>query len=533
MYRLMVVDDDEFICRGIAQCIDWKQVGFGEVLTAFDGALAIEKLKEKPADVILMDLYMPFVDGIELACEVAQNYPDTRMVILSAYRDFEKAQDAIRLNVIEYLTKPFKDEDLICAVQKALTQVKAEREHKRRAWENSELIRKKMLLEWLTHGVDEEKRPYIEVIFGAGSHQTYFCVGILYVSSVNEDASLCPFDEEVILRHVWKYLDEHKQIGSMQLIDLNDKILFLYEAESREKAQNELYSFCLREIAEFTQLLLSKPCFISIAMGSPFQGIDKVNLSYREARQAGIHRNEYPSGAIIRIGDIHETALEESTCIIEYRERLADIITRGERERLRQEVEALFDTLEENHIHSPSRIQLISFELAAFLYRYSCDSDEYEQMLTLLTPQFCTLQRMLGRVQIREWLINSLNAIIDSLESKRTRYGVLLLAQAREYIDNHYQDPGLSMVEVAQHVNISVRYLSLLFREYNHLPYTAYLTRLRLERAKLLLANPRVRLFEVANSVGYNSQQYFSTIFKKNFSCTPSEYRTKEFQNEE
>ena len=168
MYRLMVVDDDEFICRGIVQCIDWSSIGIDEVSMAFDGELALQKMDEDAfvPDVMLVDLCMPFMDGMELCCQIMQKSPRTRIIIVSAYREFGYAQEAIKMNVEEYLTKPFQDTDVVAAVKRALDKLKQMDNEERLLRESMAIIHQKLTMEWITQGMDSENNRYITDMLG-------------------------------------------------------------------------------------------------------------------------------------------------------------------------------------------------------------------------------------------------------------------------------------------------------------------------------------------------------------------------------
>ena len=168
MYKLLVVDDDEIICRGIAGCIHWAELGIGEVGFAYDGELALEAIEASPPDIAIVDMCMPFMDGMELSCRIRERYPDTRIIILSASRSFEYAKNAIRLNVVEYLTKPFETAALTGAVKRAIAQIETSREYARQTRENMAQVRERRLTEWLTAGLCEGGAEAVAGAFGRG-----------------------------------------------------------------------------------------------------------------------------------------------------------------------------------------------------------------------------------------------------------------------------------------------------------------------------------------------------------------------------
>ena len=210
------------------------------------------------------------------------------------------------------------------------------------------------------------------------------------------------------------------------------------------------------------------------------------------------------------------------------RERLVECVVQIDREGAKKAVENMFGALKRDNGHSAGRIQLMVLEVLIDLYHQLSNEEEwYAQQLERLTPQFIRLQNVLTHHQACQWLLEAINDTMDELEKRRGSYSESLIHTAKQYIQAHYQNPALSLAEVAQHTAISVSYLSMLFRQYMHSSYTAYLTQVRMNHAKLLLEDAKVKLFEIAFQVGFNSQQYFSASFRKHEGCTPSEYRNK------
>lgn len=523
MPRLMVVDDDEFICRGLAQCIDWQSIGIDQVDTAFDGELALEKMKDAPADVMLVDLCMPFMDGLELAYNVMQSYPKTKLIILSAYKDFEYAQEAIRMNVMEYLTKPFEDQDVLAAVKRALEIIKENELNERRIRESRKLVREKLLMEWVTQGLTDKNASAVEELLNLGDHSHCYCVGILFVRALTgAQGEESIYDDESAVQRMCTLLSRQEFPESIRFFAQNDKIVFVYEGTDAEQADPVLAgwgNFLMRET------FASIPCFTAFGMGNVYWGAERAALSYQEARRTGLHLLEYGNNAVIRINSSGESEWAESVCMQDYRHRIARATAACDQKAAEAEISAFFVSLDEGHIQSVTRIRLIAVELIIHIYHYICDQEQFDRLMGQLTQQFERLQKTLLIEQIKLWLIQAVGEIIDYLCVKRESYASILLSSACEYILGHYRDPCLSLVEVARNANVSTSYLSLLFRDSDKMGYSAYLTQVRLNKAKLLLCDPKVRLFEIAFMVGFNSQQYFSATFKKHEGCTPSEYR--------
>ena len=123
MYKLIIADDDEIICNGLARVIDWKSAGVQVVATAFDGEEALKKIKLFHPEIVILDITMPFVSGLELAKLLNSEYADIRVILHTAYKDFEYARQAIKYHVFDFLTKPCHHNEVLFSVKQAIADI--------------------------------------------------------------------------------------------------------------------------------------------------------------------------------------------------------------------------------------------------------------------------------------------------------------------------------------------------------------------------------------------------------------------------
>ena len=157
MYKLLIVDDDEVICRGLGSCIPWKEYGIQNVHLAYDGEMALEYVEKEHSDIILADINMPFMDGMEFSMRVRQEYPDIKIILLTAYKEFQYAKKAVQLQIFEYLTKPFTNEEVLEAVLRAIKQLDKEKYFRTEVKMNLELIKEKNLEEMILYGRNDDE----------------------------------------------------------------------------------------------------------------------------------------------------------------------------------------------------------------------------------------------------------------------------------------------------------------------------------------------------------------------------------------
>jgi two-component system response regulator YesN len=175
----------------------------------------------------------------------------------------------------------------------------------------------------------------------------------------------------------------------------------------------------------------------------------------------------------------------------------------------------------------PHRLQFVALEAIIHICRTAGDGPLYDRMMASLPPRFGKLQKALSTGEISDWLKKTIAQIFELLDLCHPSYGEKLLEKALRYIDQQYSDPNLSMLMAAEAVSISISYLAFLFRQFGGASFVGYLTSVRMEKAKMLLLDREVRLYEIADRVGYNSPQYFSATFRKYTGRTPSEFRRR------
>lgn len=516
MYRLLIVDDDEIICRGIAECIDWTPLNIGVVDCAFDGELALEAIEAAPPDIVIVDMCMPFMDGMELSCRIRERYPETRIIILSASRSFEYAKGAIRLNVLEYLTKPFETAALTAAVSRAIAQIESAREYARQIRENMARVRERRLTEWLTVGLDPDNREAVSQLLGEDGLNKWYQVAVLYVKALSASA----FDDDVAVEAV---ADRARAMfPDLMVLARTNRVVLVLQADVPNGMTARLKECTVRLIEG---LRAEDSYFLSGALGAKCEGAAQARQSFAEAERAIESCYDYPNGSLIEVGCGRSEDAEDFDALSAFKRKLVDCFSEHDIHGAIEAVDAFMGKLPTSM--PPHRLQFVAMEVVIHVCRTVGDEPLYDRMMVSLLPRFGKLQKALSAGEISDWLKEALAQISELLNLCRPSYGEKLLCKAQKYIDQQYADPCLSMRMVAEFVSISISYLAFLFRQYGGTSFVSNLTSVRMEKAKKLLLDPDVRLYEIAYHVGYNSPQYFSATFRKYTGRTPSEFRKR------
>ncbi len=524
MYKLFVVDDDEIICNGIAS-LKWEEYGVTVSGSAYDGETAMELVTQDVPDIIIVDINMPFMDGIELTFNLRQKYPHLKVIMLTAFKEFSYAQKAVELQVSCYLTKPFKTAELIQAVKRVVEELEKEEKFQREAIKNIHILKNNYLSELVSAGVTEDNREILHQILGPSCQDDFFCCAVLYLKTIEpcQDTSTRLFQEEASVRisveTIEQLLNGRKGV---QFFPLHSKVVFLFQSDEQTELETKATEV-LQKVME--ELAKNDRYFLSCGMGNPCQGIETVRFSYSQAKRAVEHCFEFGHMSIIHVADI--SAVDEKPPVDEaaYKQVLKEAVQKNDLKTLAAAVEDLFQELRQSRTSNLSSVQFLALELAITVYQAIGESKLYEKFWHRCQESFPQLMKTNSIDSIYTWLKGQLEDAYRLFREKDITPPERLVNAAVNYINQHYSDPELSLKGAAEEVHISSSYLSALFRQYAGTSFVGYLSKVRMTNAIRLIADPNVKTYEIAYKVGFNSSQYFSASFKKYTGMTPGEYR--------
>jgi len=513
-YKVFLVEDEVTTREGIRDNVDWHSVGFELCGEASDGEVALPQIEIIQPDVLITDIKMPFMDGLQLCRIIRQHWAWMKIIIISGYNDFQYAQSAIKLGVSEYVLKPVSVQDLqtiLARMAFILDQEKVERAHlkqlSRQVQDTLQLQREKFLLRLLTGG--ESAVSAIEQGQELGLNLMAPCYQV-YVLSVHLSASSRPLPYEtaqqveniingVIGGNPWVLLT---RVGPGQFV-------FLFKAESMEQIEQE--SAFLAELVR-EEIEKSTDCSVALGAGSPQRRLGDLYHSFAQAWMLAESGPAAPPAEEIKKADPSQ---------------LFQFLQHGNIE----ELDAFFDAVYRPLIEPPTpsglmlHYLLIDATLATAKFLSELGGNVGQLSDSILTTgesiSPATPDQFKNRLQK---LAETAFAFRDSL-AKTDRSSIIQAARA--YIAAHYTDPNLSLAEVAAHVHFSPNHFSVVFSEETGSTFKDYLTQLRIEQAKKLLRMSHCKCSEVACQVGYNDPHYFSLIFRKKTGLTPQQYRTK------
>ncbi|TDT63270.1 response regulator [Fonticella tunisiensis] len=536
MYKLILVDDEEEVRRGILEKIEWERIGYEVIGEAGNGIDALEIAEKTIPDVVITDIKMPFMDGITLCEKLKERFPTTKIIILTGFDEFEYAQRAIKLNVVEYVLKPISSRELIDILEKVKAaldneivqrkDIEALREHYKKSLPllrekflgsliDSRMNRDEILEKSRTYGIDIDGKTFAVSVISVGRGSEGFEENIDFSEADNNElirVAALNISEEIIKKH-----------GSGTAFLYRDYIviIFTFENDNSDALVNWIFTV-LEEIRQNIEKYYGAA--VTIGVGSLCSSITEIPYSYKGAVAALDYRMILNS-SIIYVDDV-EPKCTSSVVFDELKERsLISCIKVGTDEEIVKTIDRLFEEIIDRKA-SFKDYQIYLLEMLTTILKVARDLNaDMDRIFGTNYNLFVELYKFRSLKEVKDWIRNICIRIRSYISRDRQDTCKLIVKRAREYVEQHYGESDITIDKVCKYLHISPTYFSTLFKKETKLTFVNYLTQVRMEAAKELLRTTDLKSFEIARKVGYSEPNYFSYSFKKNFNMSPSQYR--------
>ncbi len=534
LYRILLVDDEEEVRKAIIRNIEWEKLGFQMAQDAENGEDALEKIEQLKPDVIMTDIRMPYMDGLTLTKRIRQKYPSMKILIFSGYDDFEYAQQAIKLNVTEYILKPVNVEELtgiLNRVRENLDEEIAQRRDVsmlRRRYLSSLPIIRELFLNDLVQGNVEEADicPKLEE----------YGVDILNARKLTAAVVSLEPEERLKGRDSSPLQQERKLIPISVRGLVEDRLRDYFRFTSFISAGGITFIAAIDQDSTQTGLidLLADACkevqrilgiTVTIGVGYSTQRPERIGESYQSAVDALGYKAIVGTGGTIYINDMEPVSRGKLQLNPKDETELENRIKFGTPETIGEAVREIAGRMEDTRAHA-SQYQVYRFSLINCIMRLM---QQYDMDLRQIFDAEGDVIRLMGSGHGREefpvWLMRVACRMNEFINRRRDNTARQVIEEAKQYIQDHYQEPDLSVEMVCRQLHMSPAYFSTIFRKETGKTCVAYLTDVRLNRAVELLNQTSDKTYVIARKVGYQEQNYFSYVFKKKFGVSPTKYR--------
>jgi len=513
--NLLIVDDEELTREGLLGSIDWTSLGIHNIYQADDGINGLSLARKYKPQIILSDVRMPRMNGIEMAGKIREDLPDCHIIFMSGYSDKEYLKAAIRLKAISYVEKPILPKEVEDAVREAISSDAIQQLNKDSATRQIRETASKLALD-ITYDQVEDTAILEKQFAALHLHikQTTSFTTII-VRFVEGYASIGINAQEEILDY-FKNLIAPSHLQFIWAVK-QDEYLICHLFSSDKPAGNSSLSKILLKLAE----KLSKSCHFYIAVGKTVTGIDKVFDSYNSAVVLLASSFFYEYNSIL----LYEKETRESSQISpDIISNFHEVLSSRDKAETLHIVQSLYSKLINNQGFLVNYVKDFYYKLFMELYTtashlqiYLSDTDGSSETILDYISKSGTL------TILNNLLTEKVNLLFRSLETNVQENSTIFLIKA--FISKNFQNGNLSVKDISEHVYLSTSYVCTIFKNETGKTLNQYLTEYRIERAKILLLDSRYKITDISDKVGYRDGNYFGKTFKKMVGLSPSEFR--------
>lgn len=522
MYKVLIVDDEPIILDGLKQVIPWDELGIEIFEQATNGAKALEIIQTQHVDILITDIKMPNMSGIELLKRIRQLGFETKTIILSGYDDFMYVKEAAMLGIENYLLKPVNSEELLLTVSNTLNTLEMELQNKIKRREDLVLLRNNILSRWITDNISSSELKDRSNLVSINLNKKFYMTCLIkYLNSFNSDENnfnkaLIKFSIENICAEVLSNISD-----TIVFCDLAGNIVAIFSSNDStfdNKLINDFLNKCIICINQY----LSFNVFS--VMGVPVSGFENLHHSYSSALKLMNYSLLLNPNTIVCSYDILNATNEPFQLInIDY-DKIRALLSSSDKTSTLDYIRTLFKNAIELKSINLDLINGLFIEILNIIMEHSKNTgDELDEIFPNKKSLLYDIIQISSIEEIYNVLITHLEHIIDYIFLKNSNVNPLV-KRILKYINENYQE-DMSLKTLAITLNTSSIYLGQIFKKETGELFSNYLNNFRIQKSKELLINSKLSINEISSKIGYLNVNYFCTVFKKLIGTYPTEYR--------
>jgi len=495
-------------------------------------------IQESKPDIVITDIKMPFMDGLELSSLVKKEMPAVKIIILSGYDDFDYASKAIKLGVTEYLLKPISADELLETVLRVKEMVDSEQREKKlletflkEREENHKIAKYQFFGELVSgnHSVSEliAKGKHLQIDLSANVYNMF-----LY-KIYKKDFEMTEYREQIIRveNEVEQIADSYSQVILFNRI--TEGVAVLVKGNNSSEVQ-ELVDKCISDIREVMVKYDDVECFIGV--GKEITRLSEFQKCYQNASKAFAYRFLLGESQVVYSSDMvdflitKDANIQLDTVDISKFDRkiIESFLKSGLKSDIHFFIEEYYYNMGESNMNSILFRQYIIVDMNFAVISFIENLGWLRENLTDYFDDFGNVSIFVGSIETtKKYMELSLEAALDLRDISSSNKYNLMIGKAKKYIMDHYGDGEISLNVVAADVNISPNHFSKIFSQEVGQTFVEYLTETRMTKAREMLRCSSMKTSEIGYEVGYKDPHYFSYLFKKLHGCTPKDYRMK------
>lgn len=534
MLRVFLVEDETAIRETLRDTIPWVQCGYTVVGEASDGEMALPMIRKTKPDVLITGIRMPFMDGLTLSKLVLQEFPQTKVIIISRYDNFEYARQAIDIGVEKYLLKPVTMTTLLPVLDDVKVKIEGERAQQNYMAQFQQEVR--------------DYEQYSRCRFFEGIFAGQFSLSEIYTRAEKLGLDLRAQAFTIVLVSVMpeqqSTTESYSEPGTRirdglvaHFLKYPEYILFRWNLTTfavlikGDHDKVESYTErCIRTVQRLYKTYSPEQNWY-VAAGTPTQQLSGLSGCFEEVSRLWAYRYLLPTQHILKtdtVSFLTGTGSKHDLTDLDVAKLNPTVVTGILQSAAAQEIPGFV----EKYIHSMGDALASKPFCQYLMLSLRFTATEFVHTLKIPQKEFLATLNCLDMVgqnvtvdDLKRYISNILLRAVELRDKSAGSQYRSLLKEALSYIDANFCSEDISLNRVAKKVNVSANYLSAVFSQEMGITFVEYLTAKRMEKARELLRTSDLRSGQIAVAVGYKDPHYFSFLFKKIQGCTPSDYR--------
>ncbi|WP_028547776.1 response regulator transcription factor [Paenibacillus sp. UNC451MF] len=539
MLQLLLVDDEMNVVESLASTLPWHDIGIGKVHKAFSATEALDILKTNAIDIVITDISMPGMDGLELIQQIQWNWKNTKCILLTGYAEFDYAQKAIQNQISDYLLKPISDQDIMFRVKKVVEIIHMELETNQTYQQalkalndhlpklKGEFLNELLQGKRISSEQSLEKLRQLDIPVRLNDD---FC--LLLIRYKEQFADYDPFEMSLMKFAIGNLaeetLDEYFQLWIAQ--DVHEYLVVL--ASPNDKLKHSKADMALKYHMErlANQLQLNVQLYLKrkISVLISQWGVFPTDLTKLYHNSLAIFRKRFGNEKDLPVYTIGEAEIANMNALYRLYEppMLVHLMEAGNWNAVEQKLESILEELEQFWPESTEHITEAFFSVFA---SFSFIAHKSGKSLAELIGSEYTRGRELAPCKTVQALRAWIQAVMEKIElytkseTKNARESAV--RQIQKYVQAHLTE-DVSLQRISDYLQMHPTYLSRIYKLETGDNLSDYIYLLKMERAAHLLKTSTSKIYEISIEVGYQNPNYFIKIFKKHFGVTPQDYRT-------
>ena len=526
MYNVLIADDEATIISGLQCLIHWEDYGLEVKGVANNGKIALDMLMGGDYDILLTDVKMPYMDGLDLLAKIQENKLNIKSIIISGYDEFNYVKRAIPYGIENYLLKPVNEEELSSSLLNIVGILNKERNNGMILKLNEDTLFNNVFSRMMSGNIETDELQNRAQLLKIDLGKKYYLTATVkfYLNEMECKNPTCPVGT------VQDYINECSRQIKHALSSGDKKSCCYLSYTTRDEFIILIGDDTAINPADVRNVLMTQlsflyekiQCGFFAAIGSLAKGIEQVTESFSNSQKMLAYEFVMEHNNVVNYeGMVNRSSNLSRKLNIDYRQ-IDSLLQYESTKSCISKLDDVFSELKKQSHLLPYELKCLIVDLFFHVFG-SCENSNSLQFTGNIGSALFDILNMTNIEDIRCWFIRTAEEIIRKRDSKKEN--ILPIARSiLDYVDNHYSE-DICLKTIADKLNLNPTYCGQIFKQETSVLFTDYLCNYRIEKAKYLLQSTNMKSCDIAVEVGFSNSNYFANVFRKKVGLYPSRYK--------